>query len=133
MSNRKNKRLQFITDFFEECEPQSEEDLHTVYKTVDIMRYLRRVFQSSTSKTLQSSLCKEFDLINQVFGVASYTKQQEEPDRVIYIGLHDALLQQKQELQMQIKGLEEALAYARLRQNNPKQNMIYQFQDTNFT
>lgn len=129
MTSRKNKRLQFISDFFAECEPQSEQDLHTVYKTVDIMRYLRRVFQSSTSKMLQVSLCKEFALINQVFGAAAYTKAQEEPDRVIYIGLHDALLQHKQDLQMQIKGLEEALLYARLRQQNPKQNMIHQCHD----
>lgn len=122
--SRKPKRFQFITDFFSEHNPQTADDLDVVYKAVNMARYVRRIFQSATSPALQVALCRKFPLIQQLFGLKTHTHRNE-PEQIVYVGLAECLLRHKQELEVQIAGLEDAQAYAELRLANPKQNMLH--------
>jgi len=75
-------------------------------------------------------------LISHPYGHINWQKNQQvknaEQEEIMYIGLNDVLLEEQERLTNQIQSLQLAIAYAKMRQQYPNENILPQFQQLFF-
>jgi len=134
----KSKRFVLVKTFFDEVGPKCKEDLDIVFRKVNVLQHLNKIFATSSSRWLQVMLFNQFPVLREwllvkesvlkdILPLTCNTTTSKTTSDVLYVGLVECLETDTKTLQKQIRALEEAIVYAELRQAHPHQNVLTQY------
>lgn len=135
-SKCKSKRFVLVKTFWEENEPKSKEDLDVVFRKVNVLQHLQKIFATASSRWLQMCLLYHFPILREWLSITNgsgaisttltkNTATKKAPHDILYVGLEECLTNEIRCFQKQIDSLEEAIKYAELRQAHPQRNVFH--------